>query len=143
MANEGGAVAQAADDMARADRGDGAAADPLPALCLIARLHHVAAEPAALRHQLGKSASDALGVDDLLLCARHLGLKARRSPSSIDRLALVPLPALAFLADGRCVVLAQCDGQRCCSRTRMRKAADPRSSRSRSSPRSGAASWCW
>ena len=30
----------------------------LDALCLIARLHHVAAEPAALRHQLGNSASE-------------------------------------------------------------------------------------
>jgi ATP-binding cassette, subfamily B, bacterial HlyB/CyaB len=86
--------------------------DPLPALCLIARLHQVAAEPAALRHQLGKTVSEALGVDDLLSAAKHLGLKAKRSTSSADRLSLVPLPALAVLNDGRCVVLAQCDGQR-------------------------------
>ena len=86
--------------------------DPLPALCLIARLHQVAAEPAALRHSLGKAASDVLGANDLLLAAKHLGLKAKRSRSTIDRLNLLPLPALARLADGRWVVLAQCDGQR-------------------------------
>ena len=84
----------------------------LPALCLIARLHHVAAEPASLRHTLGKSTSDVLTVDDLLLAAKHLDLKARRSTSSAERLNMVPLPALARLSDGRWVVLAQCDNQR-------------------------------
>ena len=86
--------------------------DPLPALCLVARLHQVSADPAALRHQLGKSPREAIGADDLLLAAKHLGLKAKPSQSSADRLSLVPLPALAYLNDGRCVVLAQCDGQR-------------------------------
>lgn len=86
--------------------------DPLVALCLLARLHHVAAEPAALRHQLGKSASEPIDTDDLRLAARAIGLKARRSTSSAERLALVPLPALARLHDGRWVVLAQCDGTR-------------------------------
>jgi ATP-binding cassette, subfamily B, bacterial HlyB/CyaB len=89
-----------------------AAQDPLPALCLVARLHQVAAEPASLRHTLGKTASDQLSTDDLLLAAKHLGLKAKRSTSSIDRLNLVALPALAMLNDGRWVVLAQCDSQR-------------------------------
>jgi ATP-binding cassette, subfamily B, bacterial HlyB/CyaB len=86
--------------------------DPLPALCLIARLHQVAAEPASLRHTLGKTASDVLEANDLLLAARHLGLKAKRSRTTIERLALQALPALALLNDGRWVVLAQCDGQR-------------------------------
>jgi ATP-binding cassette, subfamily B, bacterial HlyB/CyaB len=86
--------------------------DPLPALCLIARLHQVAAEPASLRHALGRSASQRLGDDDLLLAAKHLGLKAKLSTSSVERLNLVALPALALLNDGRWVVLAQCDGQR-------------------------------
>jgi subfamily B ATP-binding cassette protein HlyB/CyaB len=86
--------------------------DPLPALCLTARLHHVASEPGSLRHALGWSASNALGTDELLLAAKHLGLKAKRSSSNAERLNLVPLPALALLRDGRWVVLAQCDGQR-------------------------------
>ena len=49
----------------------------LSALCVVARLHQVAAEPEALRHQLGLGASAAAGVDDLLLAAKHLGLKAK------------------------------------------------------------------
>ena len=84
----------------------------LAGLCLIARLHQVAAEPAALLHQLGKSPSEPLTPQDLLLAAKHLGLKAKRSPTSLDRLSLTPLPALALMRDGRVVVLAQCDGQR-------------------------------
>jgi ATP-binding cassette, subfamily B, bacterial HlyB/CyaB len=86
--------------------------NPLPALCLIARLHQVAADPAALAHELGKPASEPLDANDILLAAKHLGLKAKRSTSSTDRLNLVPLPAMALLNDGRWVVLAQCDGQR-------------------------------
>ena len=92
------------------------ASAPLSALCLIARLHHVAADPAHLAHQLGWPASHQPSTDDLLLAAQRLGLKAKRSRSHVDRLGLVPLPALALLHDGdsppRVVVLAQCDGQR-------------------------------
>ena len=98
-----------------------AAAAPHPALqalCIVARLHHVAADAATLAHRLGWSAHQAPDPDDLLLAARELGLKARRSRSTADRLSLAALPALAVLrAEGesgapRVVVLAQCDGQR-------------------------------
>ncbi|WKB55158.1 type I secretion system permease/ATPase [Eleftheria terrae] len=84
----------------------------LQALCLIARLHHVAADPAALLHQLGKAPSETLSTQDLLLAAKHLGLKAKLSRTTAERLPLAALPALALLKDGRLVVLAQCDGQR-------------------------------
>ena len=63
-------------------------------------------------HELGLGHSDELSRQDLLLAARHLGLKAKASVSAADRLTLVPLPALAQMNDGRLVVLAQCDGQR-------------------------------
>lgn len=63
-------------------------------------------------HQLGKMPSDPWSTNDLLFAARHLGLKAKLSRTSTDRLSLTPLPALALLRDGRTVVLAQCDGQR-------------------------------
>lgn len=65
------------------------------ALCTIARLHQVAADPATLAHQLGLAPADAVSTDDLLRAAQHLGLKAKLSRSSVDRLALTPLPALA------------------------------------------------
>jgi len=102
-----------------------AASAALSTLCLIARLHHIAADPAHLAHQLGWPASHEPDVDDLLLAALALGLKAKRSRSSAERLELVPLPALAIMSDGvagsapackagvvRIVMLAQCDGQR-------------------------------
>ena len=90
--------------------------EALAALCLIARLHQVAADPAHLAHQLGWTASHQPSLTDLLLAAKHLGLKAKLSRTTTDRLALSPLPALAVLRDAtgteRSVVLAQCDGQR-------------------------------
>jgi subfamily B ATP-binding cassette protein HlyB/CyaB len=84
----------------------------LDALCLIARLHHVAADAAALLHQLGKPSHEVVDANDLLLAAAHLGLKAKRSRTVAERLPLAALPALALMRDGRVVVLAQCDGTR-------------------------------
>ena len=89
---------------------------PLAALCAVARMHQVAADPASLAHQLGLSASDTLTTADLLRAAEHLGLKAKLSRTTPQRLGLTPLPALALMraADNalRLVILAQCDGQR-------------------------------
>jgi len=79
---------------------------------LVARLHHVSAEPEALRHQLGLGSSDSLTVSHLLLAGQRIGLKVKHSRSTAERLPLLPLPALALLGDGRVVVLAQCDTQR-------------------------------
>ncbi len=87
----------------------------LAALCLIARLHQVAADPATLAHSMGLSPGEEIGSGALLLAAKQLGLHAKRSHSRIERLALTPLPALALLHDaagGRYVVIAQCDAQR-------------------------------
>jgi len=86
------------------------------ALCLIARLHHIAADPEQLAHQLGWPPSHTPAVSDLLLAAKHLGLRARLSRTGIERLKHSPLPALALVKsnDGslKVVVLAQCDGRR-------------------------------
>jgi ATP-binding cassette, subfamily B, bacterial HlyB/CyaB len=88
----------------------------LAALCMVARLHHVAADPAHLAHQLGWAPSHRASIDDLLLAAKHLGLKAKRTRTAADRLNLASLPALALMRGGegqlRVVILAQCDGRR-------------------------------
>ena len=88
----------------------------MAALCTIARFHQIPADPATLVHQLGLSSGDPFTADDLLHAAQHLGLKAKRSRSTPERLALTPLPALALMrsddASLRVVILAQCDGQR-------------------------------
>jgi subfamily B ATP-binding cassette protein HlyB/CyaB len=114
-ASPGGRASGSVEPNDSEDPEQGAAADHdggLGALLVIARLHHVAAEAQALRHALGFGPSSALQRTDLLLAAKHLGLKAKPIISHPDRLPLVPLPALAQMNDGRLVVLAQCDGQR-------------------------------
>ena len=89
----------------------------LMALCAIARFHQVAGDPAALAHRLGLSASEPIGIDDLLHAARLLDLKARRVRTRPERLMHTPLPALAIMR-GESVdtadicLLAQCDGNR-------------------------------
>ncbi|MDP3137236.1 MAG: ABC transporter transmembrane domain-containing protein, partial [Burkholderiaceae bacterium] len=98
----------------------------MTALCLIARFHQIAADPATLAHQLGIAPGAAVSTTELLHAAKYLGLKAKRSKTTADRLHLTPLPALALMkgvvgfGDGasavapasRVVILAQCDGQR-------------------------------
>jgi subfamily B ATP-binding cassette protein HlyB/CyaB len=82
----------------------------------VARFHQVACDPATLTHQLGIASTDAATIDDLLRAAQHLGLKAKLSRSSVERLGLVPLPALAVMrtedSSLRVVILAQSDGKR-------------------------------
>jgi len=109
-------------DVAEPDGAGASATTPDPQshalgmLCLLARLHHIAGEPAAVAHQLGLAPSEALSDDDLVRAARHLGLKAKITRSPADRLNLAALPALAKVFDDqgreRWVLLAQCDGQR-------------------------------
>ena len=112
----------------RPDGGGPAAADvaiagvaPAPppelllALCVIARLHNIASDPQTLLHFLGKGGSEVLTIADLLLCAKHLGLKAAHVRRDAKRLPLTPMPALALMRDGRVRVLAQCDSTRALS----------------------------
>jgi subfamily B ATP-binding cassette protein HlyB/CyaB len=97
---------------------DGAAppTQPWKALCLLARLHHIAADPDTLAHPRGLSTNQPASDAELLGAAKDLGLKAKISRTPASRLSLAPLPALARLrnTDGstRWVLLAQCDGQR-------------------------------
>jgi ATP-binding cassette, subfamily B, bacterial HlyB/CyaB len=107
-----GSAERCAPEGSDVSNGGDATAMPLQALCILARLHQISAEPESLIHDLGLTPSQAVGTQDLLRAAQHLGLKAKLTRTSVDRLPLSPLPALARLADGRWVVLAQCDGQR-------------------------------
>lgn len=90
--------------------------DGLAALCLVARLHHVAADSASIAHQLSLPASQDVSISDLLLAAKHIGLKAKITHPNVERLPLSPLPALARVrntAGGmNTVVLAQCTADR-------------------------------
>lgn len=87
--------------------------DALSALCAIARLHQIAADPATLAHQLGLQPSDGVETEDLLRAAKRIGLKAKLTSTTPDRLALTALARIRGAdGGGRTVVLAQCDGQR-------------------------------
>lgn len=77
----------------------------LHGLTVIARLHGLPAEEAALRHEFGR-ASGPLEPPELELAACWLGLRARRVLCPWPRLATTPLPALARLVDGQHVILA-------------------------------------
>lgn len=100
-----------------AEEGRARAAVPtLHALCAIAQIHCIAADPVTLAHQLGCNPDEDADATMLLRAAQHLGLKAKRSSPSIERLATTPLPALAQMRSDegrmRWVILAQCNGQR-------------------------------
>jgi len=74
-----------------------AAPAALVALCAIARFHQVAADASLLSHQLGLTPSEPVDTATLLRAAKQLGLKAKSSRTTPDRLSLTPLPALAVL----------------------------------------------
>jgi len=92
------------------------AAVNLQALCLLARLHHISATPDLLAHELGVPPSTEASDTELLLAAKHIGLKAKLSRTTGERLSMAALPALARVrvdaGVSRWVLLAQCDGQR-------------------------------
>src|SRR5258705_288075 len=72
------------------------------ALAMLLRIHGVAVEQPQLRHRLG---SAAVGVTEMLRCAKQLGLKARAVRPTWVRLAQTPLPAIAALKGGGFLLL--------------------------------------
>ncbi len=85
----------------------------LSGLVLVARYLGVAADAEQLRHRFAPS-GDAVGADDILRAARHLGLKARSVASDWNKLHKTPLPALAQHRDGHWLVIAKADAERGC-----------------------------
>ena len=73
-------------------------------LVLLARYHNVATDPDQLAHRFAVSGRP-FAVDEILLAAKSLGLKARRVTTDVSRLDRTPLPALARDLDGRFFVL--------------------------------------
>jgi len=87
-----GAAALAADDTG------------LAAFVMMLRVHGVGADAEQIRH---RCASVTVGVNEMLRCAKELGLKARVSYTSWDRLSVTPLPAIAALRDGSFLILGK------------------------------------
>src|SRR6266851_3393985 len=83
----------------------GAAADQgLAALVALLRFYGVGADPEQIRHRFG---AKAIGVAEMLRCAKELGVKARSVSTRWERLAKTPLPCIAALKDGRFLILGK------------------------------------
>lgn len=82
----------------------------LTALKIIAHFHGIAINGEDIAHQYVHD--HAMTVEDWLLAAKSLGLKAKLSKQKIDRLSLLALPALVWREDGQHFVLAKIDGDR-------------------------------
>jgi ATP-binding cassette, subfamily B, bacterial HlyB/CyaB len=84
--------------------------DPgLIALVMLLRLQGVGADPAQIRHQCGTAA---IGIADMIRCAKEFGLRARELKTSWTRLATTPLPAVAALKDGSFLLLGKVGGDK-------------------------------
>jgi len=81
----------------------------LVCLTMLARYHGLSADPGQIAHRFAQAGRH-LSLPDLLLAARHLGLHARVHAPAPDRLAHVPLPALAQDDQSRFFVVARVEG---------------------------------
>ncbi|MEK7893093.1 type I secretion system permease/ATPase [Burkholderia contaminans] len=80
----------------------------LECLAFLARFHGLTVDCAQMRHDAGLGNAP-FDEQALLLTARRLGLKSRAVGVSVTRLSRLPLPALAFAADGQHFLLLRCD----------------------------------
>ncbi len=78
---------------------------------MLARYFGIPADEAQLKHEFLESGEQA-GEAELLRAAKHLGLKAGAVDSDWPRLAVVALPAIAHLKDGRFVVVGRADADK-------------------------------
>ncbi len=89
--------------MFAATDGSAPAQSGLAALVLLLRFHGTSVDPEQVRHRFG----DAIGVPEMLRCAKEFGLKARSYQSKWRRLKNTPLPAIAVLRDGGYLILGK------------------------------------
>ena len=83
----------------------------LVCLVMVAGYHGLAVDPEQLRHTLALG-PEGMGTMDILRAAKELGLKAKETQVSYDRLNRLPMPALTLMEDGKFNVLAKIDGDR-------------------------------
>lgn len=82
----------------------------LSSVSLLFHFHGQGFDTDAARRELSGSTNDL--PSELVRVIRARGLKARALRTSPERLARLPLPALAFARDGGCFVLARMEGER-------------------------------
>lgn len=76
----------------------------LGCLALLLRFHGIAADPAQISHQFSGAA---IGIAEMLRCAREFKIKARAVTTDWPRLKKLPLPAIAECKDGKFLILGQ------------------------------------
>ena len=81
-----------------------AADQGLACLVMLLRFHGVGADAAQIRHQFGGMP---VGTQEMLRCAKELGLKGRLRHTKWSKLATAPLPAIAALRDGGFLLLGK------------------------------------
>jgi ATP-binding cassette, subfamily B, bacterial HlyB/CyaB len=88
-----------------AENEDSSAPDPgLGALVAVLRYHGIGVDPGQIRHRLG---ARAIGIPEILRCAKEVGVNARVVSTRWERLAKTPMPAIATLNDGRFLILGK------------------------------------
>ncbi len=95
----------------KASGGDSQATDDegaLLALVMLLRFHGIGADPAQIRHKLGVPR---IRVQEMLRCAKDLGLKAQVKRTDWERLPNTPLPGIACLRDGGFLILGKVDAE--------------------------------
>lgn len=97
----GSSEAQPTENAAALDTG-------LACLVMLARFHNVAASAEQLAHEFAE-AGGTLGISELLMAARRLGLKAKHVRTRRGRLTHTPLPAIALSRAGDFFILARLD----------------------------------
>ena len=78
---------------------------------VLARFFGLPADAEQLKHEFGQ-AGKLFGESEILLAARHLGLKASAADNDWPRLSVISLPAIAVQKDGRYVLLARSDNEK-------------------------------
>src|SRR6266545_7557161 len=76
----------------------------LHSLTLLLRFLGIAVDPGQISHRFGGAA---IGVDEMLRCAKDFRLKARAVAADWARLAKLPLPAIAECSDGTFLILGK------------------------------------
>jgi Peptidase C39 family len=85
-------------------RNTNSADEGLLSLVMLLRFHGLGADPQQIRHRLGASA---IGIPEMLRCARELGLKAQSRATTWKRLISTPVPAIVGLRDGGFLLLGK------------------------------------
>jgi ATP-binding cassette, subfamily B, bacterial HlyB/CyaB len=80
--------------------------DPgLSVLVSLLRMNGIGADPEQIRHRFGGAA---IGIPEMLRCAKEFGFKARERTIGWERLKNTPMPAIAALRDGGFLLLGKC-----------------------------------